>query len=53
MVMRHLAALQTVDIVGQMLGHIANVDPLRAIRQPRSIAIGMCELKARLFRPNV
>lgn len=48
-VMRHGVALQTVDIVGQMLGHIANVTrssaPDRAVEK-----IGMCELKARLTR---
>jgi hypothetical protein len=40
-------ALQAVDIVGQMIGHIANV--VRA--EDRSAAvdrIGMCELKAKL-----
>ena len=46
-VMRHAVALQAVDIVGQMLGHIANVTrsaaPERAVEK-----IGMCELKARL-----
>jgi hypothetical protein len=48
-VMRHAVALQSVDIVGQMLGHIANVTrsaaPERAVQR-----IGMCELKARLTR---
>ena len=48
-VMRHAVALQSVDIVGQMLGHIAAVtrssDPERAVNR-----IGMCELKARLTR---
>jgi hypothetical protein len=48
-VMRHGVALQTVDIVGQMLGHIANVTrsaaPEIAVER-----IGMCELKARLTR---
>jgi len=46
---RHLAELQTVDIVGQMLGHIAAVirssDPPAAVEQ-----IGMGALKARLMR---
>ena len=46
-VMAHAVALQAVDIVGQMLGHIANVTrsaaPERAVEK-----IGMCELKARL-----
>ena len=48
-VMRHSVALQSIDIVGQMLGHIANVvrssDPEAAVDQ-----IGMCDLKARLTR---
>lgn len=48
-IMRHAVALQTVDIVGQMLGHIAAVtrssSPERAVDR-----IGMCELKARLTR---
>ncbi len=48
-VMRHGVALQSVDIVGQMLGLIAAVTrsaaPERAVER-----IGMCELKARLTR---
>jgi hypothetical protein len=48
-VMRHTVQLQTVDIVGQMIGYIAAVirsrDPEHAID-----GIGMCELKARLQR---
>ena len=48
-IMRHAVALQTVDIVGQMLGHIAAVTrssaPDRAVER-----IGMCELKSRLTR---
>ena len=48
-VMRHAVALQSVDIVGQMLGHIAAVTrsnaPDRAVDR-----IGMCELKSRLTR---
>lgn len=48
-VMRHGMSLQTVDIVGQMLGHIANIvrssDPNGAVQR-----IGMCDLKARLTR---
>jgi hypothetical protein len=51
-VMRHGMALQSVDIVGQMLGHIANVvrssDPEGAVDR-----IGMCDLKARLTRKSV
>ena len=46
-VAEHGLALQAVDIVGQMLGHIANVvraeDPRAAIDR-----IGMCELKTKL-----
>jgi hypothetical protein len=48
-VMRHSVALQSIDIVGQMLGHIANVvragDPDAAVE-----LIGMGDLKARLTR---
>jgi hypothetical protein len=40
-------ALQAVDIVGQMIGHIANV--VRAEDRSQAIdRIGMCELKAKL-----
>lgn len=49
MVMRHAVALQSVDIIGQMLGHIAAVTrssaPDRAVQR-----IGMGELKGRLTR---
>ena len=49
LVMRHMVSLQSVDIVGQILGHIANVirssDPDGAVER-----IGMNELKARLTR---
>lgn len=48
-VFRHSVALQSFDIVGQMLGHIATVirssDPSDAVQR-----IGMGELKARLLR---
>ncbi|MFL6756624.1 MAG: hypothetical protein ACJ8EG_03515 [Sphingomicrobium sp.] len=48
-VMRHGVALQTVDIVGQMLGHIASVT--RSAAPDLAVdRIGMCELKARLTR---
>ncbi len=41
----HGLALQAVDIVGQMLGHIANV--VRADDRAAAVdRIGMCELKA-------
>ncbi|MES2137959.1 MAG: hypothetical protein V4502_12985 [Pseudomonadota bacterium] len=50
--MRHGTALQSIDIVGQILGHIANVtrssDPAGAVER-----IGMCELKARLKRSKI
>jgi CHASE3 domain sensor protein len=49
LVMRHMVSLQSVDIVGQILGHIATVirssDPDGAVER-----IGMGELKARLQR---
>ena len=46
-VAEHGVALQAVDIVGQMLGHIANV--VRATDRDAAVErIGMCELKARL-----
>jgi hypothetical protein len=46
-VAEHGTALQAVDIVGQMLGHIANV--VRADdRQAAINRIGMCELKTKL-----
>ncbi|HEV2044918.1 MAG TPA: hypothetical protein VGR05_09590 [Sphingomicrobium sp.] len=48
-VMRHMVALQSIDIVGQLLGHIAAVTrssvPERAVER-----IGMGDLKARLLR---
>lgn len=49
---RHGMALQTVDICGQILGHISDVirssDPAGAVD-----LIGMCELKARLKRQSL
>ena len=51
-VSRHLAELQTLDIVGQMLSHIAAVvrssDPPGAVQE-----IGMGALRARLMRTNL
>ena len=51
-VMRHMVSLQSVDIVAQILGHIANVvrssDPEGAVER-----IGMSELKARLKRQSI
>lgn len=47
LVAEHGMALQAIDIVGQMLGHIANV--VRAEDQSKAIErIGMCDLKAKL-----
>ena len=47
LVAEHGMALQAIDIVGQMLGHIANV--VRAENQGEAIErIGMCDLKAKL-----
>jgi hypothetical protein len=49
LVMRHMVSLQSVDIAGQILGHVANVirssDPNGAVER-----IGMCDMKARLQR---
>jgi len=51
-VSRHMTALQSLDIVSQMLGHVASVvrssDPDGAVER-----IGMVELKARLTRKSV
>ena len=51
-VVRHGTSLQSVDIVGQLIGHIANVirssDPEGAVE-----LIGMAELKARLKRRSI
>jgi hypothetical protein len=47
LVAEHGMALQAIDIVGQMLGHIANV--VRAEDRGKAIdRIGMCDLKAKL-----
>ena len=46
-VTEHAIALQAVDIVGQMIGHIANV--VRAEDRGAAVErIGMCELKTKL-----
>ena len=46
-VTEHAIALQAVDIVSQMIGHIANV--VRAEDRPAAVErIGMCELKTKL-----
>lgn len=47
LVAEHGLAIQAIDIVGQMIGHIANV--VRADDRDAAIdKIGMCELKAKL-----
>ena len=47
LVAEHGMALQAIDIVGQMLGHIANV--VRAKDRDEAIErIGMCDLKSKL-----
>jgi hypothetical protein len=50
--MRHLVSLQSIDIAGQILGHVANVirssDPAGAVDR-----IGMVELRARLTRTRI
>jgi hypothetical protein len=52
LVMRHMVALQSIDIAGQILGHAANVirssDPEAAVD-----LIGMCDLRGRLKRQSV
>ena len=52
LVMRHAVSLQSVDIVGQMLGHLAAV--VRSSAPQRAVdRIGMTELKSRLKRSSV
>jgi hypothetical protein len=49
---RHGVALQTVDIAGQILGHVANI--VRADDSDAAVErIGMCELRARLEKQKV
>ena len=51
-VMRHMVALQSLDVVGQMLGHIAAV--IRSSDRPGAVErIGMAELRARLKRTSI
>jgi len=51
-VTRHMTALQSVDIVGQILGHIASV--IRSSDPPGAVErIGMSDLKARLTRTKI
>jgi hypothetical protein len=49
LVMRHMVALQSIDIAGQILSHVGNVirssDPEGAVD-----LIGMCDLRGRLKR---
>ena len=46
---RHMVSLQSVDVIGQLLGHIANV--IRSSNPPGAVErIGMGELKGRLTR---
>jgi hypothetical protein len=49
---RHMTQLQSVDIIGQLLGHVASVvrssDPSGAVER-----IGMSDLKARLARRSI
>lgn len=48
-VMRHTVALQSIDIIGQLLGHIATV--IRSSAPDRAVdRIGMGDLKARMTR---
>ena len=51
-VVRHGAVMQSLDIVGQMIGHVSNV--VRA-EEPDEVvqSIGMSELKARLLRRSL
>ena len=52
LVMRHMVTLQSIDIAGQILGHVANVirssDPKGAVE-----LIGMGDLKGRLKRQSI
>ena len=51
-VARHMTALQAVDIVGQILGHVAGV--IRSSDPPGAVErIGMSDLKARLTRTKI
>ena len=51
-IVRHMAGLQSVDVIGQLLGHIANV--VRSSDPPTAVElIGMADLKARLTRRSI
>ena len=51
-VSRHMTALQAVDVVGQILAHIASI--VRSSDREGAVdRIGMCELKARLTRRTI
>lgn len=51
LIRRHAVSLQSLDLVGQILGHVRNVirssDPVAAVAD-----IGMSDLKARLMRKS-
>lgn len=50
--MRHAASVQSVDIIGQILGHVASV--VRSSDHGGAVErIGMCELKGRLQRTSI
>jgi len=52
LVTRHTGSLQSVDIIGQMLSHIANV--IRCSAPEDAVErIGMAELKSRLQRRSI
>ena len=52
LLVRHGVALQSVDICGQILGHVADV--IRSSDRDGAVErIGMCELKARLKRQSL
>ena len=52
LVIRHATSLQSIDIIGQILGHVASV--VRSSDRGGAVdRIGMCELKARLTRTSI
>jgi hypothetical protein len=51
-VARHMTSLQAVDVIGQLLGHVANV--VRSSDPPGAVdRIGMSDLKGRLTRRSL
>lgn len=49
---RHMVSLQSVDVIGQLLGHLANV--VRSSDPPAAVElVGMADLKARLTRRSI